>query len=1140
MRWLSFVALVLIAALGLLACASPSSDRPSDAASDPRTEPTDAVPVPSADSAAIYARRAQAQFDSARFDAARRLWARSRAAATRQGDTRRHLYAAIHQADLMQRQDSSEAALALLHRVLDSARTAFSPPDTIIAGAMTALAFAQMESGAVPQALDTAMEALQHAQAASDRPTATLGASHHAVGTAYRRMGRLDSAATHVRAALDVRRTVLTPTHPKVASSRALLGIVHAQEGRHFASEAAFKAALDIEEQVRGGAHPNAATYYSNLGSVYRLMGRYEQAIRMHRTSIEILRAVGASKSALASSYQNLGNAYADLNDFASASVQHQTAIEYWSESYGPNHVRVGQVLTNRGIVLAEMGKTEEALSVLKRAHDVLTTTLGAEHYSALHVQSSIASTYVRSGRVQEGLDVIERVLPIYRARNAPLDLQLPALLVEGDALMHLGRLDEAERAYRTALDIQRDVSTRGGEPMASAYLYLAQVVAKRGRYDAALDYTTDAMNALRATTPSDYVSRPGRDSVEVLVPAEAHHSVLRVRAGLYRQRAAAATSDAARQADLESALAVLEDAFVVQDYMRNRLRRKESKLLQIEDEKDAHELALVTALDLHRLTGAATYVEDAFRIAESAKAALFLETLSEVDLPQSDAARPLAAALDSVDAQLRAYRRLLVQASTARSRDSSRIAQYEKQVQTLASRRSSLLERFRETDRQQYALRYDTQPATISELRATPLVDSSSVVVEYFTGADTLYSFALTSDTLIVDRRPMGTLREDVETLRQSIVERSFAPYVGAARAVYEQVLAPLGSAVDGATLTVIPDGVLHYVPFETLLTGDVPDADAASFADLPYLLRRSPIRYGPSATVLTRTLDRPRQAPARELLAMAPVDDFAGTDDADALRSPTLAAATRSGAPTPRAPDATPDSARGAETPGDTTPGAATPSDTTPSDTTRAGTWMPALPGTASEVKRVASLFDAQSGWLQRWFAPPATTYLTADATEDALKRRAGQFRYLHLATHSIVRADHPELTRVLLAPPAGRDREDGVLYLGEVYGLDLNADLVTLSACDTGLGRIAKGEGLIGLTRGFLHAGARSVMVSLWPVQDRLTADFMASFYRALLDGQTKPEAMRTAKLAMLEAHPLAARPYYWAGFVIAGAE
>ena len=132
-------------------------------------------------------------------------------------------------------------------------------------------------------------------------------------------------------------------------------------------------------------------------------------------------------------------------------------------------------------------------------------------------------------------------------------------------------------------------------------------------------------------------------------------------------------------------------------------------------------------------------------------------------------------------------------------------------------------------------------------------------------------------------------------------------------------------------------------------------------------------------------------------------------------------------------------------------------------------------------------------------------------------------GQYRYVHFATHGFVNESIPELSGLMLAQDE-TVQEDGMLHLGEIYNLQLNADLVTLSACETGLGKMAYGEGLIGLARGFLYAGAQNLLVSLWEVNDLSTARLMTDFYIFFNEGGGKEESLRAAKLAMIEKDPI----------------
>jgi CHAT domain-containing protein len=156
-----------------------------------------------------------------------------------------------------------------------------------------------------------------------------------------------------------------------------------------------------------------------------------------------------------------------------------------------------------------------------------------------------------------------------------------------------------------------------------------------------------------------------------------------------------------------------------------------------------------------------------------------------------------------------------------------------------------------------------------------------------------------------------------------------------------------------------------------------------------------------------------------------------------------------------------------------------------------------------------------------------------------EAATSPRLGEYRYVHFATHGVLNTRQPELSGVVLSlvDRAGR-RQDGFLRLHDVYNLRLSADLVVLSGCQTGLGKELAGEGLVGLTRGFMFAGAPRVVASLWPVDDLATSELMKRFYRGMLkEGLAPAAALRAAQLELARL-PRLGRPYYWAGFVLQG--
>ena len=181
--------------------------------------------------------------------------------------------------------------------------------------------------------------------------------------------------------------------------------------------------------------------------------------------------------------------------------------------------------------------------------------------------------------------------------------------------------------------------------------------------------------------------------------------------------------------------------------------------------------------------------------------------------------------------------------------------------------------------------------------------------------------------------------------------------------------------------------------------------------------------------------------------------------------------------------------------------------------------------LPATEAEVKAIAALFG-----------PEADVALGAGATEQRVRASISEARFLHFATHGLLQWDQPLFSGLLMSP---HGTDDGILEAREIMTFDLDADLVVASACQTARGQLSDGEGILGLSRAFLMAGARSVVVSQWRVADESTARLMTEFYTKVREGQSLPEALRAAELSLIGSGGSLAEPFHWAPFILIGA-
>lgn len=380
------------------------------------------------------------------------------------------------------------------------------------------------------------------------------------------------------------------------------------------------------------------------------------------------------------------------------------------------------------------------------------------------------------------------------------------------------------------------------------------------------------------------------------------------------------------------------------------------------------------------------------------------------------------------------------------------------------------------------------SQPVNVERLQNS-LRDGESVI-EFYLGDERSFVWLISRggvsfETLPGRKEIEAKVRQYVSVLSATPSNLHLQSSITKQRALAEDLFATLlGHVLNqlpaGSKLIVVADGLLNYVPYESLVHNG------------RYLLQDYEISYLPSSSLidLLRQQPKPDQVGQMDLLAFG--DPVFNQSSKIAL---TRKAVSRSSSIEELW--SIPELAR--------------------------------LPRTRDEVEFIGGLIPKERKRL----------YLGKDSTEKAFKQEPlKQYRWIHFATHSLIDEQNPYRSAVVLSL-TGNDNEDGFLRVTEIADLDLNSDLVVLSACETGRGQLLSGEGIIGLSRAFVIAGARSVVVSQWAVSDISTAQLMKDFYQQLVNGIAKPAALREAKLRMLNGGSETRHPYYWAPFVIIGA-
>jgi CHAT domain-containing protein len=288
--------------------------------------------------------------------------------------------------------------------------------------------------------------------------------------------------------------------------------------------------------------------------------------------------------------------------------------------------------------------------------------------------------------------------------------------------------------------------------------------------------------------------------------------------------------------------------------------------------------------------------------------------------------------------------------------------------------------------------------------------------------------------------------------------------------------LIRPFENRIKGKRLIIIPDGELGYLSFDMLLA-ERPAQKPESYHNLNWLINDYPLSYSSSATIFFEQLNLRSKKVRKNLLAFAPSYDF--------LRNRRNAG---------------------------------------PSDSILMR--LSPMVGTKEEVSAIAGLFSAKIRFDSK-------------ATETYFKDHAGEYNILHLAMHTIVDDQNPLYSKLIFTPDPTDSTNDGFLNTYELFNLSLPGQLAVLSACNTGSGKLERGEGILSLARGFFYAGIPNVVMTLWEIEDHSSADLMAIFYENLKKGEPSDIALQKAKITYLKnANKLLSHPYFWAGYVNIG--
>ncbi len=970
------------------------------------------------------------------------------------------------------------------------------------------------------------------------------------------------------------------------ARAAAWLAIGGAHEKRNEFEKAmdALTSAYDARVQYRLEGL-GVADSLDGLGKLARARGKLDLAYEYHTRSLEMRRLLAPKSLAEAASLNNLGQVVWARGESDRAHEYHTQALEI-KKLLAPRSLTLSRSLTSLGALAWNRARLELAQEYFLQAYQICKQVdpQGLDAASNLNNLGILAQI---RGELDRAHDYYDRALQIKR-RLAPGSLGLSNSLTNMGALAHdRGELGRAEGYHLQALQIRKRTAPDGLK-VANSLSNLGHVAWVRGEYGIAYDYQWEALGIQERLAPDsldvanslDHLGATSQGLEEWQQAHDNHLRALRIRERLTPGSLAVATSFnnlgviAEERGEMKRAREYHLKALEIRERLAPRSAHVAASLKYLGDlardlgePRRANEYYLF-ALDAlerqisslggsynvqagfrarHRiyyddaiaLKVGENHMLEAFHVLERFRAQTFLIMLAErdiafnTDIPDEldEERRQLSVRYDG---KLRQLARHNIQG------DLNDVEELRRELEEFQRKAGDLEGRIRLASPQLAALQY---PSPLGVHGVQEVLDQGTLLLSYSVGEDRTVLFVLSRTTdLQVQILPWGrgSLRAQIDRLRASIGgasansslrRRRKRQFRSTSMELYSSLFEPVADQIEvSERLLIIPDGPLHVLPFAALLRGDSKSEKGGG-----YLVEWKPIHVALSGTVFGEL----RKGRIRDH-SSSRLDD-ASVPYLAAFGDPTYPASLS------RYADVSTDRGSALSVESDSRSGMQ--GDVIVRSAAERGIfdWQP-LPYSRYEVQGIADLFPEEV----------VRTYLDSQALEESIKNLDPRISILHLAAHAHGDERFPSSSFVAVTIPEevvvgdnDKQQDNGLLQVWEIFErVRINANLVVLSACDSGLGKEVGGEGLIGLTRAFQYAGARSVAASLWSVADKSTAKLMISFYRHLRSGLPKDEALRAAQLEFIrgpievigeDGQPIemdVSAPYYWAAFQIFG--
>lgn len=911
----------------------------------------------------------------------------------------------------------------------------------------------------------------------SNEPDTGLALAYNGLGTIFLLQNKRKEALQQYQLALNTYEAAGHTKSSDYASSLQNIGIVHSMTGNYEKAEQYFLRSLKVKLEVLDDDDPQLASLYLNMGRFYLIVRNDSKAIEYLKMAEQITISQSQTNSITAGSlFLNMGVFYIYTGDYEKAQSYFNKSLEIISTKAPGSLDNLSTIYLNMGFIAEKRGDFTESKEYYLKG-----LSIGDKLPNTVKVLRGLANV---SFKMKDTLNAdvyynkaLEKSIEMNGEENSETAL---AYLRYGDFLSATGN-NQALDYLNRSLELYKKAFGPLNIDVSTAYYYIGNNYYRKKNYTEAVNFFQLSLIAgFPGFTSGNIFDNPeiiaNNLNDNLLNPLTAKATALLM---IYK-------SDTTKIDFLKSSASSFALSLKMIEMLRSTYQEEDSKLFILEKEKNTYTNAVLTHVKLYNKTHNEEALNQAFTLSEKGKSAILLSHLRDKEAKSVGRIPPELLAQDaSLKSELYFYNKQIHDHKLKNKQDDEKIKLWNSRIFDLSRKQDVLVKSIEKDYPAYYNLKYDNSVISIDEVQKK--LPPNQAIIEYTLTDSLLYIFAITADKKQLITSPIdSTFFKNLQAVRQQLTGKEFNNYsssdfnifVKASNELYQILLLPLAPMLKGKDLIIVPDGELGYLSFDVLLTS-MPDNSKPSYKKLPYLIKESAISYAPSATTFFDELSMKKLKNNGRILAYGP--DYSDKNKVLAEKDE-LGKTFRSS--------------------------------------------LTDLTNAKDEIKSLDKYFKVKS-------------VIGEKATETSFKKIAVDFKVLHLAMHTIINNENPLYSKLIFFKSGVDSTEDGMLNASELINMELHAEMAVLSACNTGTGKMRKGEGIMSLARDFFYAGVPGIIMTSWAVEDRSGAKLMDYFYKFIAQGKSRHEALRLAKIEYLDnCDKLTAHPHYWAAYMNVG--